>query len=83
MSDSIQHGPKGFRWGRSDGGPSFAAWAVPSGCLSSLAEVEKWVRSRTDMRRVRVVHLDGYRPRCSHLSIYPVDAGHPAMGNLQ
>ena len=61
-------------------GPSYAAWACQDG---DEYRVERWVRSRKGMKRVRVVLDDGeknkYRPRGpGHLSIYVVDGGHPA-----
>ena len=67
-------------WGLCEGGTSVAAWACTS---DDVAAVEAWVRSRGDMRRVRVVYDlpgRGYRPRrAAHFSIYPVEIGHPAL----
>lgn len=54
-------------WGRAGGGASYAAWAVRDG---DLAGCLSWVESREDMIRVRVVSLDGYRPKAAHTHIY-------------
>ena len=63
-------------WGKAEGGVSYAAWACP---FSRQANVERWVKSRGDQMRVRVVILDGYRPRgTGHLHIYVVREGHQA-----
>lgn len=66
-------------WGRSAGGSSFAAWACTE---ADARRVESWVRNRSDMKCVRVVSAKGYRPgrSCAHLTIYPVEDGHPARG---
>ena len=67
-------------WGKAKGGASYAAWAVPQD-LDAIAHVEYWVERRGDMRRVRVVDLDTWRPRGrGHAHIYVVEAGHPALG---
>ena len=48
-------------------GMSYVGWAFKDGdeaaCLSA-------VDARKDMRRVRVVVLDGYRPKAAHTHIY-------------
>ncbi len=66
-------------WGRAEGGASVAAWACTS---EDLPAVEKWVRARSDMKRVRVVIAKGYRPsgNVAHFHIYKVDKLHPAVG---
>lgn len=61
-------------WGEASGGLSYAAWACTS---EQLPRVERWVRSRSDMKRVRIAS-DPYRPRCKHLHVYVVDNEHPA-----
>lgn len=59
-------------WGRAEGGTSFAAWACPYG---KEYEVERWVRSRKGMKRVRTVCGD-YRPKGhGHCHIYLAKPG--------
>jgi len=55
-------------WGEAKGGPSFAGWAC---ALEEESECERWVRSRSDMKRVRTVWSD-YRPPSGlgHCHIY-------------
>lgn len=49
------------------GGRSFAAWACR---YDELERVERWVSSRSEAKRVRIV-LDPYRPKGpGHLHIY-------------
>lgn len=68
-------------WGEATGGASVCAWA----CESKDADrVESWVRSRSDMRRVRYAFDDGmgatYRPKnAAHFHIYAVTESHPAL----
>jgi len=55
-------------WGQADSGLSYAGWAFKDGdeekCLSA-------VEGRSDMKRVRVVILDGYRATgATHCHIY-------------
>lgn len=49
-------------------GPSYAVWA----CLpDDIGHAKRWVASRSDARRVRVVDLTKYRPRGpGHVHIY-------------
>jgi hypothetical protein len=55
-------------WGEATGGVSYAAWACQA---KDVTEVRDWVKSRSDMIRVRVVSLNGYHPRGNgHLHIY-------------
>jgi len=56
------------RWGECNGGPSYAGWACR---LEDDRECERWVRSRGDMKRVRLVGSD-YRPPSGpgHCHIY-------------
>jgi hypothetical protein len=64
-------------WGHASNGASYAGWA----CRPEHApRVERWVRARREMIRVREVG-PGYRPgpHCAHLSIYVVNDGHPAL----
>ena len=66
MTDSFMSG-----WGAARGGSSVAGWACASS--ENVMDCEKWVRSRTDAKRVRVV-LDSprrYRPKnAKHFHIY-------------
>ena len=66
-------------WGGAEGGASYAGWA----CRPEDAHVvERWVRARGDLLRVREVS-PGYRPsgdHCSHCHIYVVGPNHPALG---
>lgn len=64
-------------WGKAKNGTSYAGWA----CLPEYAsEVERWVRSRPEMKRVRIVRGD-YRPpsKKGHCHIYVVKDNHPAL----
>ncbi len=67
-------------WGKAKGGTSYAAWACR---IEDDAKVYRWVRSRSDMERVREAFDDGktrYRPKGNgHLHIYLVGEGHPAL----
>jgi hypothetical protein len=54
-------------WGGAKGGVSVAAWACP---FAELRQVEDYVRSRSEMKRVRVVKLDAWRPRAAHVHVY-------------
>ncbi len=60
-------------WGDVALGAAYAAWACTPDTVDT---VYRWVRSRGEMLRVRVVRAKGYRPRCAHLSIYPVTPDH-------
>lgn len=64
-------------WGEARGGPSYAGWACRP---KDARKVEGWVRSRSDMMRVRTV-FGGYKPPrgAGHVHIYVVDEGHPAL----
>lgn len=69
-------------WGGAKGGASRCAWAVGPGL--DLDTVERWVRSRGEMRYVNVVDLTTYRPPCgtAHFHVYVVNADHPALGGV-
>ena len=64
-------------WGFAEGGKSYVCWA----CKPEHAyKVERWVRRRSDMKRVREVSLNSYRPTGKgHLHIYVVNENHPAL----
>jgi L-alanine-DL-glutamate epimerase-like enolase superfamily enzyme len=71
MTDRFMSG-----WGEAAGGSSYAGWACEP---SDMQAVYRWVRSRSDALRVRVVH-GHYRPSgCRHCHVYVVDADHPAI----
>ena len=71
MTDSFLSG-----WGEASGGTSYAGWACQDG---QQAQVERWVRSRTDALRVRIL-FDTWRPKGhGDCHIYVVDKGHPAL----
>ena len=56
-------------WGKCSNGASYAGWACR---FDDLDECEKMVRSRSEMKRVRVVK-DPYKPNpklCAHFHIY-------------
>ena len=62
-------------WGKAEGGNSFAFWACQDGIEN---RVERWVRARGDIKRVRQVSPD-YKPSgAGHCHIYVVDEKHPA-----
>ena len=65
-------------WGMCrDGGISYAGWACRP---DDLDKVERWVRSRGDMKRVRIVGGD-YTPGnlSGHCHIYVVRDNHRAL----
>lgn len=64
-------------WGRAEGGKSYAAWACTD---RDLPQVLRWVKSRSDMKRVTVVTGDPHPPSgCVHYHIYVVNAGHSSL----
>lgn len=69
-------------WGGATGGTSRCAWAVDTSWTmdGSLEEVERWVRSRSEMKYVNIVDLNTYRPPTgtAHFHIYVVNDSHPA-----
>lgn len=66
-------------WGGARGGASRCAWAVAPD--ANLDKLEKWVRSRSEMRHVNVVDLTTYRPPrgTAHFHIYTCEKGHPSQ----
>jgi len=63
-------------WGKAEGGVSYAGWACT---VSDHYTVDRWVRRRDDMKRVRTVGSD-YRPKgTGHCHIYVVNPGHVAL----
>ena len=66
-------------WGGATGGTSRCAWAVPE--VAMLLDVEAWASNRKEMRDVRIVNLNTYRPPkgTAHWSIYPVGLSHDAF----
>jgi hypothetical protein len=64
-------------WGGAKRGRSLAAWACRR---EHLEKVERWVRGRSDMKRVRVeVGKLPFTKSGDHLSVYVVEPGHPAL----
>ena len=66
-------------WGGASGGHSRCAWAVAPGV--SLQRLERWVRSRPELKYVNVVNLNSYRPpsTTSHYHIYIAGVDHPSQ----
>ena len=63
-------------WGRAEGKMSYAFWACRP---EDQNRVERWVRNRGDIKRVRFVSSD-YRPRGTALvHVYMVNENHPAL----
>lgn len=68
-------------WGGAEGGTSYAVWACETS--TQAAVVERWVRGRSEMKRVRVVceRQRKWRPRGpGHAHVYVVKPGHPSLG---
>lgn len=63
-------------WGDARGGLSKCAWAVAPD--QSWERVFNWVKRRSDMRYVNMTTGKWY-PKASHVHIYVVNAGHPAL----
>lgn len=71
MTDSFMSG-----WGGAEGGVSYAGWACTDG---DQYRVERWVRSRSDAKRVRIL-FDTWRPKgIGDCHIYVVEPGHAAL----
>jgi len=63
-------------WGEAKGGVSYAGWACR---LDDVDKVESWVRSRSEMKRVRVVG-NSWRPKgVGHAHVYIVHNNHLAL----
>jgi len=78
MTDRFMSG-----WGLAKNGNSVAAWACQT--PESRASTERWVRSRGDALRVRLVRDErgNYRPRGAvHYHVYVVRDGHPSLDAL-
>ena len=63
-------------WGEATGGVSYAFWACTP---DDDATVERWIRSRGDIQRVRQVMSTYKSAGRGHCHIYVVDNGHPAF----
>lgn len=65
-------------WGEAKDGISRCAWAVAPNV--NIDRIERWVRSRSEMKYVNVVDLNTYRPPrgTAHFHIYVANADHPA-----
>jgi len=63
-------------WGRAKNGVSYAVWACKP---EHLSKVKRWVESRSEMKRVRLV-TDPYKPKGKgHCHIYVVNDNHPSV----
>ena len=64
-------------WGHASGGSSVCGWACAPDVNTD--RMWNWVKSRREMRRVRVVCLDNYRPKgnVAHCHIYVANEDHP------
>jgi hypothetical protein len=63
-------------WGHAEGRMSYAFWA----CRPEHDwRVERWVRSRGDMMRVRRVSDDYRGSGLAHVHVYVVGVGHPSL----
>lgn len=64
-------------WGGASCGASVCGWACAPEV--ELDRVFNWVKGRIEMRRVRVVCLDNYRPKSNvyHCHIYVANSDHP------
>jgi len=68
-------------WGEARGGASYAAWACKP---KNFQSVWRWVKNRSDMKRVRQTQDPYYPSGCAHLHIYVVndentEYPHPAI----
>ena len=65
--------------GGATGGTSRCAWAVPE--VAMLLDVEAWVSNRTEMRSVRIINLNTFRPPkgTARFAIYPIGLSHNAF----
>lgn len=64
-------------WGMAKNGVSYAVWACKP---ENEHKVFNWVKSRSEMKRVRVVSSN-YKPKgIGHCHIYVVNEGHPSLG---
>jgi hypothetical protein len=71
MTDRFMSG-----WGKADGGTSYAGWACTD---QDAPAIERWIRSRMDASRVRVMYRT-WKPRGKgHCHIYVVGESHPAI----
>lgn len=66
-------------WGGARGGASRCAWACAPN--ADLRQLEKWVRSRSEMVYVNVVDLNTYRPPrgTAHFHVYVCGPEHPSQ----
>lgn len=59
-------------------GKSVAVWAFNPISVDAN-KVWDWLKKQPHYKRVRVVSMRNYRPKCGHLHIYVVDKGHPSQ----
>ena len=67
------------KWEGTTGGTSRCAWAVPEPIM--LIDVTAWIKSRPEMRSVRTINLNSYRPPkgTARFAIYPIGLTHQAI----
>ena len=75
MTDSFMSG-----WGRAKNGTSYAGWACEG---KHLDLVEKWVRNRSDAKRVRIVGSHWKPKGEGHTLIYVVNYKHPVVNQIR
>lgn len=63
-------------WGEAEGGLSKCAWACKK---EDVDKVKRWVKSRSDMKYVNVVHGSWYPRHAKHVHIYKVETNHPSL----
>ena len=59
-------------WGEAEGGKSMCAWAVEPECADDM---ERWIRSRPEMKNVKRVGPDWKPKSAAHVSIYVAEKG--------
>ena len=63
-------------WGKAKNGLSKCAWACK---YEHLDKVEAWVKGRSEMKYVNVVHGKWYPRNAAHVHIYVVNENHRAL----
>lgn len=63
-------------WGKAKGGLSYCGWACRE---KDVEKVMKWVSSRKEMKRVRVISGKWKPQGIGHTHIYVVEDGHTAL----
>ena len=63
-------------WGGAEGGRSFAIWACRTGDADAVME---WVKSRGDIKKVRVIAGSLTTKPNDHIHVYVVGPNHPSL----